>query len=93
LRFGCPAIRAGGEITIATFSRLGFAVFAFGGLAQIFDFFGLELTGFAGFEIEDQRSISDTPDFFDVMAYLFEHFTEFAVTAFDQHDLVPRIVS
>ena len=71
------------ELTFTGFARLGFAVFAFGGFAKIFDFFGGEFADLSRLEIKNEGTVTDATDFLDVMTDLLKHFAEFAVAAFD----------
>ena len=66
---------------------------AFSGFAKVFDFFRLEFTGLAGFEIKLKRAIAHAADLLDMMADLFKHLAELAVTALDENNFEPRVFS
>ena len=76
----------------ADFADLRFAVFAFGGLAEVLDFLRLEFAGFTGLQVEDEGSVSDSADLFNTMADLFKHLAQLAVAPLDQNNLEPRIL-
>jgi hypothetical protein len=65
---------------------------ALGGSAELGYFFEGEFAHVAGFEVEDERAVADAANFFDMVADLFEHLADFAVTAFDEDHFVPRVV-
>ena len=46
----------------------------------------------AGFDVEDQGTVTDAANFFDVVADFFEHLADFAIAAFDEDHFVPGIV-
>jgi len=91
-RLGVAALRALRKLTLAGFARLGLAVFAFSGFAEVVDFFVVEFTDLAGFEVEDERAIADAANFLDVMPNLFEHLAQFSIAAFNENNLIPGIV-
>jgi len=91
-RLGVAALRALRKLTLAGFARLGLAVFAFSGFAEVVDFFLVEFTDLAGFEVEDERAIADAANFLDVMPNLFEHLAQFSIAAFNENNLIPGIV-
>jgi hypothetical protein len=73
--------------------QLRFAELAVGGFAQVLEFFGLQFTHFARFDVEHQRSIAHAADFLYVMPNLFEHLAQLAIATLDDDDFVPGIVA
>jgi hypothetical protein len=87
-----------GQLCIHRFSsadifQLRFAQLAVSGFAQVLEFFGLQFTHFARFDVEHQRSIAHAADFLDVMPNLFEHLAQLAIATLDDDDFVPGIVA
>lgn len=78
IRTGFRALR---ELTLAGFTDLRLPVFAFGGLAEVFQFFRLELANVSGLDVEDERTVADAADLLDVVADFFEHLAEFSIAA------------
>jgi hypothetical protein len=91
-RLGGGALRALRKLTLARFARLGLAVLAFGGPAEVVDLFLVEFTDLSRLEIENERSVTDAADLLNMVADFFEHFAQFAVAAFDENYLIPGII-
>jgi hypothetical protein len=53
----------------------------------------LQFAELAGLEIQDQRSVADAANLFDVVSDLLKHLAQFAVTALNQHHFVPGVVA
>jgi hypothetical protein len=64
-----------------------------GGEAQSLHFFGLQFAELTGFDIQDEGAVADAANLLDMMADLFEHFAQFAITALDDNDFVPGVVA
>jgi hypothetical protein len=80
-------------VAAAVVFGLGFAQFAVGGFAQVFEFFGLQFAHLAGLDIEHQGTVAYAANLFYVVADLLKHLAELAITAFDEDDFVPGIVA
>jgi len=66
---------------------------ALGRAVESLDFAGGEFAELARSDVEAERSVTYATDLFHMMADLFEHFSELAVAAFDEGDLVPGVVA
>jgi hypothetical protein len=67
--------------------------FALCGAIECHDLAGLEFAKLTGRDIEPERSIADAADLFDMVADLFEHFSDLAIAAFGESELIPGIVT
>ncbi len=81
------------EVSAAEFLGFGSAQFAVGGLAQEFQFVGIEFAQVTGFLIENQGAVTYAANLLDKVADLLKHLAQFAVAALDKHHFVPGIVS
>ena len=52
-----------------------------------------QLAKLARRDVETQRSVTDATNLFDVMADLFKHFSDLAVSSFGEGEFVPGIVA
>src|ERR1700744_5956777 len=57
------------------------------------DFAGFEFAKLTGRNIEPEGPVTDAADFFDMVADLFEHFSDLPISAFSESELVPGIVA
>lgn len=72
---------------------LGNDFLALGGAIEGCDLAQSELAELAGSDVQAKGPIADAADLFDVVADLLEHFSELAVAAFDEGDLVPGVIA
>src|SRR6202011_4198669 len=58
---------------------------------QAVDFFLCECTELAGRNVQRERTITHTLDFFYVMAHSLKHTPDLTIASFDQRNFVPRV--